>query len=473
VWNAPEEYPEALRWLRARAPMSKAEFDALTTEAREKAFTVAGVAQLDIVAQVWEAVERATAEGLSLAAFKKAVTASLEAAWGGTVAHPPWRIETIFRTNLQLAYSRGRYEQMTDPDVLEARPYWKFDAVLDGRQTHVCEVCADTVLPADHAWWKTHVPPLHFNCRSAISTLTEEDAAELGVTSKPANVKAEGTFGNAPERKAWEPDADDYPAQLWEAFEAKQSRQAKPLTREEFVEAFGRTADAPPGAATRAAVRGLLAREGIESRDVELGRDFGVVHVRGEGRIAYHHWDGSIELPKPAAARLQAVAAKMARKQPLDDGDIDILTTMVHEELHGASPITKGAFKGLGVVFEEAGTESLARRVLRDQLGGENFHLERPWLSPTSVERESRPYDGHIADIYVALRDGAGIPAAQVPERFEQAILRMRSAAKHAKLHEDESSYVDGVCAALELKGKKRERFLTSLRNAVLARLGG
>src|SRR6478672_2846629 len=99
----PVDPSEAIAWLRDRAPTFKAEFERLTAEAREKAFTVAGVAQLDLVAEAHRAVDAAVAQGVTLADFKKAIGPKLEAAWGSTVEDPAWRLETIFRTNVQLA----------------------------------------------------------------------------------------------------------------------------------------------------------------------------------------------------------------------------------------------------------------------------------------------------------------------------------------------------------------------------------
>ena len=208
----PLDFEEAIAWFKSREVVSNDEFDALSARAKRKAFTVANVAQLDIVNQAWEAVDKAISKGTTLEDFKRDIADELEKAWGGTVDDPAWRLETIFRTNVQASYGAGRYEQATDPAVLDDRPVWMFDAVLDGRTTKVCRACDGTKLPASHPWWKSHVSPLHFNCRSTFTALTEEEAGKL--TARPPKEQASDGFGLPPDESEWEPDTEKYPEEL-------------------------------------------------------------------------------------------------------------------------------------------------------------------------------------------------------------------------------------------------------------------
>lgn len=143
--------------------MPKDEYDALTDEAKKRAFTVAGTAQLDLIASVQAALDSALEQGTDLEAFKAAVGEKLQSEWVGSKGNPASRLETIFRTNVQSAYNAGRHAEATDPDTLAMRPYWQFDAVVDGRTTSGCKVANGVVLPADHPWWGRNIPPRHFN----------------------------------------------------------------------------------------------------------------------------------------------------------------------------------------------------------------------------------------------------------------------------------------------------------------------
>jgi hypothetical protein len=89
--------------------------------------------------------------------------------------------------------------EMTSPAMLKRRPYWKFSAVRDGRTTSTCAAAHGTILPANHPWWKTHIPPLHFNCRSTIVPLSERRAKELGITKHPPPAPSALGFGNPPD----------------------------------------------------------------------------------------------------------------------------------------------------------------------------------------------------------------------------------------------------------------------------------
>jgi len=217
----PLQFDEAVRWFRAKVSLTRPEWNELSEAARQRAFTVSDVAQLDLVADVWKAIDHAVAQGTTLQDFKDTIGQKLKAEWAGTVENPGWRLETIFRTNIQSAYASGRYEQATDPDVVDERPYWMFDAIMDSRTTPICEECDGTILPADDPWWKTHLAPLHFNCRSGFTTLTRDQAEAMGIAPQGPSKSAQTGFGAVPELASVPVDRADYPSELWNASQEK------------------------------------------------------------------------------------------------------------------------------------------------------------------------------------------------------------------------------------------------------------
>lgn len=192
----PQRFVEAVDWFRSRVPLTPNEYEAITAEARRRAFTVTGVAQLDLVADVWRALDKAVATGTDYREFARDVGQRLETAWGRKGAS---RMQTIFQTNIQGAYGAGRYRQLTNEAVLKARPYWLFDAVLDKRTTGTCRNLNGTVRPANDPWWGTRIPPLHFNCRSGLRSLTRSAADRRGVTQTPPRDPPASGFGLRPE----------------------------------------------------------------------------------------------------------------------------------------------------------------------------------------------------------------------------------------------------------------------------------
>lgn len=202
----PAYFDEAIAALRARIPMTDEEFAAVSERLQKRAFVVSNVAQADLVADVWRAIDRAVRDGISFDEWVQELGDDPFAAW--TTA----RLETIFRTNVQQAYSDGRWEQQTDPDVLEARPFWQFDGVEDDRQSEICSALNGVCLPADDPFWQSHNPPLHYNCRSTLISLDEDQAAEQGISAKAPKVKPLDGFGAAPDTgDDWQPDPADYP----------------------------------------------------------------------------------------------------------------------------------------------------------------------------------------------------------------------------------------------------------------------
>ncbi len=206
-----ERFAEAVAFFREKAPVLAERYKEIDDAARHRAFTVSGVARIDVIASVWRALDVALARGEGFEEFRAAALPSLASAWLGSPQQLPSRVATIFRTNTAGAYNAGRHKQATHPDTVQLRPIWRFDALLDGRTSSICKTCHGTTLPASHPWWRTHLSPLHHNCRSSFVTLRSGE-----ITLDPPDVAAVGTFGTPP-GEPWTPDPRQYPAPLRDA----------------------------------------------------------------------------------------------------------------------------------------------------------------------------------------------------------------------------------------------------------------
>lgn len=206
------EFKEAIKWFRSRVPMLDDGIDAMWDLNRSVGFTVAGVTDLGILNDVWQALDKAIQKGTTFETFKKDVAAKLEEHWGG---EKPSRLENIFRTNVQTAYAAGRWEQAQDPEVKEFRPYGRFVALLDRRTTAICTNLNGSVAHLDSPFWKSNWPPLHFSCRSTVISVTEEQATQLGVEVKPTKGAAPlPGFGATPDKRGYEPDTSNIAPEL-------------------------------------------------------------------------------------------------------------------------------------------------------------------------------------------------------------------------------------------------------------------
>lgn len=223
----PRASAEAVEWFRKRVPVDASTWQQLSERAQRGAFRVARVFSLDVVTSVWRAIDSAVAAGTDFRTFKRTVAAELAKAWGAPNAS---RVATIFRTNVQTAYAAGRYSVATRPEIAAIRPWWRFDSILDGRVTTICEPRDGLIKRSGDAWWASNYPPLHYQCRSGVTTLTEAQAVADGYGRMPADSEpaAQSTFGAPPAPDAWSPNAADYPAAVWGAWSAHEASNPNP-----------------------------------------------------------------------------------------------------------------------------------------------------------------------------------------------------------------------------------------------------
>jgi SPP1 gp7 family putative phage head morphogenesis protein len=230
----PDKFEDALAWFRQRTPMPARRYYVLETHARDKAFTVSQVAQMDVIQQVLTAIERAIDKGQDLRDFASEVGPALRRAWAGSVANPAHRLETIFRTNTASAFSRGRDLQMDAPVVSAVRPWRLFDDTRDGRESDICKAIGGTVVRFDDPWLATHTPPLHQQCRTQLRALREEQARRRARWGEhPPPTEAAPGFGAKPTLTSlttnrFLPDFGEYDPELAAKARAKESKRPKP-----------------------------------------------------------------------------------------------------------------------------------------------------------------------------------------------------------------------------------------------------
>lgn len=169
---------DAIAFWRDKLKMSPGEFARLTDEAKTLAFSVTQIAKGDELDTVFDALQRAIEDGTTFEDFRKSAADIFERrGWTGPAA---WRVETIFRTNIQTAYSVGRYKEMQE--VKQDRPYWQYSAVNDSRTRPTHWAMNGKIYPADHPFWDTWYPPNGYNCRCGVITLSQDDIDSEGLT---------------------------------------------------------------------------------------------------------------------------------------------------------------------------------------------------------------------------------------------------------------------------------------------------
>ncbi|MCA3420999.1 MAG: hypothetical protein INF34_12840 [Roseomonas sp.] len=180
--NLPPE--EAIRFFRAKVNTPTRAWDDLRHGAHARAWSVAGVQADDMLADIRRAMDKAIAQGTTLDEFRRDIAPLLgELGWADRgPGYVGWRTRVIYETNMRTAYAAGRYAQMTDPDVLAARPFWRYrhSGKRDARKQH--KAWDGLVLRADDPFWQTHYPPNGWGCGCFIQSLGPRDLARAGKT---------------------------------------------------------------------------------------------------------------------------------------------------------------------------------------------------------------------------------------------------------------------------------------------------
>ncbi|MDR3561896.1 MAG: phage minor head protein [Negativicutes bacterium] len=232
----PLKFKEALAFFKTRVALTPEQYTALQQEVRLRAFTISGITSLDVLQSILNALTKAIEDGTTMEEFRSSANASLEkAGWKGL---SPYRADNLFRTNIQTAYSIGRYKQQTDPDVVVDRPYFEYDAVNDKRTRPSHAALSGVVRRHDDPFWDTWYPPNGFRCRCSVRSITqrEVDKSKITVESGPAPVirklpngpaipvNPDPGFDNNPAKQAWEPDLSKYPPSLRDVYLERQAK---------------------------------------------------------------------------------------------------------------------------------------------------------------------------------------------------------------------------------------------------------
>lgn len=188
-------YAEAVEYLRKRDVLNKVDYDRLSAQLKFRAFTASRISDGALLKRINGELIKIIEAGNGLKDFLGMTkTDVLHKVGLGNAGG--WYWETVYRTNVQTAYNAGRmmgYEQ-DKPLALE------LVVIDDARTTDYCRQYAGKgfVLPYDDPFWKTHIPPFHFNCRTTIRAIYDERELPESWSSKADLEEPAKGFGNNP-----------------------------------------------------------------------------------------------------------------------------------------------------------------------------------------------------------------------------------------------------------------------------------
>lgn len=167
-------------------------YTVLTSVQRKQAVSIAGLAEIEQVKYVMAQVNSALINGSTFEQFKDNINLV-------DIDLPQHRLKTIYQTNLQSAYSHGRWMQQQENK--RNKPYLMYVTKNDNLVRPEHQILHKTIRPIGDAFWIYNTPPLDFNCRCITRALTPSEAEKYGITlavDLPPNQAKEG-FGHSPE----------------------------------------------------------------------------------------------------------------------------------------------------------------------------------------------------------------------------------------------------------------------------------
>lgn len=199
------EPTEAIEFLRQKKMLAGKVFAKdLQDSALARATTIARLSSLEMTKDIYQSLETAMREGKGFNQWKKELFGEFERkGWvfgkdksisrgidGNLLADPktgeyfgtPRRLNTIYRVNMQTAYSAARYQRMRDN--VDNRPYWQYSAVGDERTRPAHLALSGKIYRYDDPFWATFYPPNGFNCRCSVIALSDRDLKRRGM-NKP------------------------------------------------------------------------------------------------------------------------------------------------------------------------------------------------------------------------------------------------------------------------------------------------
>lgn len=162
---------EAVEYFKKKRVVTRKQFDKLADDARNASFTVSGVYKKDVLQgfkdEIASALEQGTAQKKVIQRFRQILSGTK-----GQKMLGAFHLETVFRTNMQVAYGTGRRRALED--VAEDLPWWTYHTAGDDRVRDSHAALSGVTLRSDHEFWESHYPPWDFACRCSVTASIRE-----------------------------------------------------------------------------------------------------------------------------------------------------------------------------------------------------------------------------------------------------------------------------------------------------------
>jgi len=133
---------------------------------------------------VADAIKSGDSVRTAAAAIREAMNAS------GLTNQNPYIAQTLYRTSLQESYAAAKWQANQEPEVQDMLWGYEYVATLDDRTTDLCIDLDGTRRKKGDAFWDRYTPPNHYNCRSQIIEVFNDD--EIAIATRVPKVELPG-----------------------------------------------------------------------------------------------------------------------------------------------------------------------------------------------------------------------------------------------------------------------------------------
>lgn len=189
-FNLPLE--ENIAYLLAKKPKVSFNFDELKFQAHQRAFSVAKMMKIDLLADIQASLIKAQAKGEGFEQWQARVVPTLKKrGWWGekqitnsktgevkNVVIGSSRLKTIFETNMASAYAKGKKQAQFDED--NEAVYLRYVSLMYGNRREKHKAMHGIIKHRDDPFWKENYPPNGYNCQCRVFAYTKEQLEQRG-----------------------------------------------------------------------------------------------------------------------------------------------------------------------------------------------------------------------------------------------------------------------------------------------------
>lgn len=183
-----ESWIEDGDWKKVKAWRLKRLKDLAGTHESMAKFWITDVVETDVLKSCKAAIISGITNRTGEAAIQEQIRKVFEKYGSNPELVNPARLQTIVRTNATRAIGEARKIAADDPETLKTLPALFYSAILDDRTSDICIELDGFVARKDDPIWNRIWPPNHYNCRSTVLEIMQEEYEDFGGDSKPPDM---------------------------------------------------------------------------------------------------------------------------------------------------------------------------------------------------------------------------------------------------------------------------------------------